>query len=216
MRILLLEDYQPLANLVQKHLLKLGVVDLAHDLAGARYFLDTKNYDLLIFDLILPDGDSLELCPFLKENKIATPVIFLTAELEDQKKLRCLQHGDDYLSKPFSLSELEARIRNLLLKKELGQRSCLQIDGLKLDPVAHLVKLEGQEIRLNRKEFLLLELFLSQPQKIFSRATLAEKIWQEDEVLFGNSIETTIANLRRKLEKKFIKTVKGVGYTLQK
>lgn len=215
MRILLLEDHLPLAKLVRKNLLKFGVVDLAHDLSGARYLLDTKDYDLLVLDLILPDGNSFDLCLFLQENKIQVPILFLSAETEVQQKLRCLQKGDDYLAKPFNIAELQARVRNLLLRRENSSASILSVAGLSLNATTHKAYLDQKELQLNRKEFLLLELFLSQPRKIFSRAALAEKIWQEDDVLFGNSIETNIANLRRKLSKKFIKTTKGVGYSLQ-
>lgn len=215
MRILLLEDHLPLAKLVRKNLLKFGVVDLAHDLSGARYLLDTKDYDLLVLDLILPDGNSFDLCLFLQENKIQVPILFLSAETEVQQKLRCLQNGDDYLAKPFNIAELQARVRNLLLRRENSSASILSVAGLSLNATTHKAYLDQKELKLNRKEFLLLELFLSQPRKIFSRAALAEKIWQEDDVLFGNSIETNIANLRRKLSKKFIKTTKGVGYSLQ-
>lgn len=215
MRILLLEDHLPLAKLVRKNLLKFGVVDLAHDLSGARYLLDTKDYDLLVLDLILPDGNSFDLCLFLQENKIQVPILFLSAETEVQQKLRCLQNGDDYLAKPFNIAELQARVRNLLLRRENSSASILSVASLSLNATTHKAYLDQKELKLNRKEFLLLELFLSQPRKIFSRAALAEKIWQEDDVLFGNSIETNIANLRRKLSKKFIKTTKGVGYSLQ-
>lgn len=215
MRILLLEDHLALAKLVKKNLLQFGVIDLASNLSKAKYLLDTRDYDLLILDLILPDGNSLELCPFLEENKIEVPILFLSAENEVQQKVHCLQRGDDYLDKPFHISELQARVRNLLFKKASDNSLLLSFFDLNLNPITHQAYLGKQELLLNRKEFLLLELFLSQPNKIFSRASLAEKIWQEDEVLFGNSIETTIANLRRKLNKKFIRTVKGVGYTLQ-
>lgn len=215
MRILLLEDHLPLAKLVRKNLLQFGVVDLAHDLSRAKYLLDTKDYDLLVLDLILPDGNSFNLCLFLQENKIQVPILFLSAEAEVQQKLRCLQNGDDYLAKPFNIAELQARVRNLLLRRENSSASILSVASLSLNATTHKAYLDQKELKLNRKEFLLLELFLSQPRKIFSRAALAEKIWQEDDVLFGNSIETNIANLRRKLSKKFIKTTKGVGYSLQ-
>jgi len=196
-------------------LLQFGVVDLAHDLSRAKYLLDTKDYDLLVLDLILPDGNSFNLCLFLQENEIQVPILFLSAEVEVQQKLRCLQNGDDYLAKPFNIAELQARVRNLLLRRENSSASILSVASLSLNTTTHKAYLDQKELKLNRKEFLLLELFLSQPRKIFSRAALAEKIWQEDDVLFGNSIETNIANLRRKLSKKFIKTTKGVGYSLQ-
>lgn len=210
----MIDDNSALCDLVKKRLIKDYVVDIALNLREARYLLDIKTYDLLVLDLVLPDGSGDELCLYLKENKLTIPVIFLTGESGFDKKILCLQKGNDFLSKPFNMLELEARIKLLLEKKNSGadKTAKLELNNLQLNQLTHMAELNGQEIKLNRKEFSLLELFLQHPAQIFNKATLAEKIWQEDEVLFGNSIETTIAHLRRKLGKDVIKTVKGVGY----
>lgn len=214
MRILLVEDNSALANLIKTHLSKSHVVDIALTLEKAHYLIDIKTYDLLILDLVLPDGNGLDLCESLKENKISLPILFLTAELDFAKKVSCLQSGDDYLAKPFNILELETRANILLRKNFTKEKDSLHNGGLELDNLVHQVKLNGQEIKLNRKEFSLLELFLKHPSQILSKAVLAEKIWQEEDVLLGNTIGTTIANLRRKLGRKMIKTIKGVGYSL--
>ena len=219
MRILLLEDNLFLSELIQTHLSKSYVVDLAHNLQEARYKIDTKSYDLLIFDVVLPDGNSQELLGSFKENKSLWPILFLSADLDSLKKINCLQNGDDYLAKPFSILELESRIK-ILLKQNQENKLISKIENVKhkdfeLDTQSHSVRLNSKEIKLNRKEFLLLELLLKNYKQVLSRAILAEKIWQSDEVLFGNSIETTITNLRRKIGKKLIETVKGVGYVIR-
>lgn len=215
MRILLTEDNFALANLVKTHLSNFHVVDVAHNLQKTRYFLDTRDYDLLILDLVLPDGNGQEICSYLKENQISLSILFLTAELDFEKKVSCLQSGDDYLVKPFHVLELETRVEILLRKKYKNESEKLRNNNLELDQFTHQVCLDGQEIKLNRKEFLLLELFLKYNKQILSRAILAEKVWQADDVLFGNTIEVTIANLRRKLGKNIIKTIKGVGYAME-
>lgn len=212
MRILLVEDNFALASLIKTQLSKFHVFDLAGSLEEARYLIDTKDYDLLLSDLSLPDGNGYELCDYLRANGIKLPILFLTAELEIKDKISCLQNGEDYLLKPFNMLELEAKISNLLEKNSKQPKPKLKSANLKLDSFAHQVYLDNKEIKLNRKEFLLLELFLKRRQQVLSKATLAEKIWQEDDVLFGNSIEMTISNLRKKLGKNAIKTVKGVGY----
>lgn len=214
MRILIVEDNSALANLIKTHLSKFHVVDKALTLEKARYLLDIRTYDLLILDLILPDGNGLELCDFLKESKTSLPILFLTAELDFAKKVFCLQSGNDYMAKPFNISELEARVDVLLRSNSHQEAKCFENNSLKLNQSTHQVKLNGQNIELNRKEFSLLELFLKYPTQVLSKAIMAEKIWQEENVLFGNTIGTTIANLRRKLGKNKIKTIKGVGYSL--
>jgi DNA-binding response OmpR family regulator len=214
-RILLTEDNLTLSNLIKTRLGKFHAIDVANNLKNASYFLDTKTYDLLILDLVLPDGNGCDICVYLKENKIILPILFLTAELDLAKKVHCLQSGDDYLAKPFNILELEARIKVLLRKISNKELQKLKKSGLEIDSLSHQAYLDNKEIELNRKEFLLLELFLKYPTQIFSKALLAEKVWQEENVLFGNAIETTIANLRRKIGKNLIKTVKGVGYILK-
>jgi len=214
-RILLTEDNHALADLVKAHLGNFHVIDVAHNLQKTRYFLDTKDYDLLILDLVLPDGNGQEICNYLKENEISLPILFLTAELDFDKKVSCLQSGDDYLAKPFNVLELETRVKILLRKNSKGESKKLKNNDLELNQFTHQVRLKGQEIKLNRKEFLLLELFLKYNKQVLSKAILAEKVWQADDALFGNTIEMTIANLRRKLGKNIIKTIKGVGYAIE-
>lgn len=215
MRILLVEDNLPLAKLLAAKLSQTYVLDHAANLETGRYLLDTHDYDLLVLDLILPDGNGLELAAYAKTNGLRLPTLFLTAEVDLAQKITCLSYERaDYLHKPFSVAELQSRIRLLLNQPEAANITNLQLGELTLDTKKHQVHLKQQEIKLNRKEFLLFELLFTSPQQIFSKAALVEKIWQSEEAIFSNSLETTIANLRRKLGKNLIRTVKGVGYAL--
>lgn len=214
MRILLIEDNLDLANLIDNCLSKFYVLDEVNGFKKARYFLDTKNYDLLIADINSIDEKDLKLCHYLKEHYIFLPILFLTAELTIQQKVSCLQRGADYLIKPFSISELAAKVKNLLRKGYKNRTKKLAKINLELDQVFHKAYAGGKEVVLNRKEYALLELFLYHPKQIFSKAMLAERVWREDKVLLGNTIETTMAHLRKKIGKDFIQTIKGVGYAI--
>jgi len=193
-RILLIEDNLDLASLIDACLGKFYVIDEADNLKKARYFLEIRTYDLLIADLNSTDEKDLEFCRYLKENHFYLPILFLTVELTIQQKINCLKHGADYLIEPFSILELVAKVKNLLRKNHKNKFRKLKSIDLELDQIAHKVYAGEKEIELNRKEFSLLELFMCHPRQVISKATLAEKIWQEDKVLFGNAIETTRAS----------------------
>ena len=214
-RILLVENNISLASLIKKHLSRLNVVDHTESLVKARFFLDGRDYDLLLTDFNLDDGDSFELLSYLKLNKIDLPILFLTADSSQKNKINFLENGRDFLLKPFSMLELEAKIK-LLLQKPQQQESLLEFEDIVLKPKSYEVSISGKEVKLNRKEFALFELFLTHPNQIFDKATLAEKIWQEDGVLFGNSSAMTVSHLRQKIGRDLIKTVKGVGYSLKR
>ena len=219
----MVEDSLALSSLLSQYLAKFYVVDVALDLERAKFLIDSKDYDLFIFDLILADGSTKELCPIIQENKLETPLLFLTAETANEHKDFCLQHGSDYLAKPFTLVEFEARVKKLLARslssKAADSKDILSLPNaafnLQVDEFKHQVVLTDRQVFLNRKEFALLALFMRYPAKIFSKAALAERVWQEESVLFSNSIEATITHLRRKLGKNIIRAVKGVGYALQ-
>lgn len=215
MRILLIEDNFALSRLINIHLSRFHIVDKVSCFKKAEFFLNTKNYDLLIVDLDSTNDNGHALCNYLREKHICLPVLFLTAFLTIEQKINCLERGVDYLIKPFNILELLARVKSLLRKVYKNKAKKLINIDLELDRISHRVYLGEKEIILNRKEYALLELFLSHSKQILSKAMLAEKIWQEDTVLVGNTIETTLAHLRKKIGKNFIKTIKGVGYTIR-
>lgn len=215
MRILLIEDNSALSRLIDVHLSRFHVVDKTSSLKKAEFFLDTKNHDLLIVDLDSTDDDGHTFCNYLKSKHIFLPVLFLTAFLTIEQKINCLQHGADYLIKPFNISELVAKVKNLLRTSRSNKTKKLRQINLELDQISHKVCLGEKEVVLNRKEYALLELFLANSKQVLSKAVLAEKIWREDKVLVGNTIETTLSRLRKKIGKNLIKTIKGVGYRME-
>lgn len=215
MRILLVEDNSALASLILKSLGKVYIFDLAENLHRARYFVDTKNYDLFIIDVLLPDGKGCLLCDYLIKNRVNAPILFLTAELDLCDKVAYLKSGADYLLKPFSIEELVNKITTLLHQKAVKQILKLKKANLLLNHLSRQVYINRQEIKLNRKEFALLELLIQHRRHVLSKNCLAEKVWQNEQVLFSNTIETTIARLRHKLGKEIIKTVKGSGYIIK-
>lgn len=215
MRILLIEDNSALADLIITHLIGFYVLDQVDSFQKARYLLDTRTYDLLIVDLDSTDDNGYVLCHYLRDKHVGLPVLILTAVLSVEQKLNCLKRGADYLMKPFNILELVTKAKSLLRKDfENGDKKLAKID-LELDQLSHKAYIGGKEVALNRKEFSLLELFLCHPKQVLSKAMLSEKIWRGDRVLMGNAIETTISHLRKKIGKDFIKTIKGVGYTIR-
>lgn len=211
MRILLVEDNCALNQLILTHLSKIYVVDQIDDVDKARFPLETKSYDLLIVDADTVGCKSEEFCHYLKKNYPYLLILLLTQELTIEQKVNCLQHGSDYLMKPFHALELINKTKNLLHKKYRKRRKSIN-SQFELNHLTHQAYTHGHEINLNRKEYALLELFLYHPQQILSKATLAEKIWHGDQVLMSNTIATTMAHLRKKIGKDFIQTIKGVGY----
>lgn len=209
-----MEDDSVLSDLINTQMSKIHAIDCAENLSKAHFFINTKTYDLLILDIFLPDGNVCGFCEHLKQNQIFLTTLFLTAESNICEKLIYMQSGSDYLIKPFNMVELELRIVALLEKHYQMKALKIKKDNLEIDSFSHQVYLNDLEIKLNRKEFLILELFLRNQQQIMSRVILAEQIWQDERVLVGNTIETTISSLRRKLGKNLIKTVKGVGYII--
>lgn len=209
MRILLIEDNSALAKLINNHLSQLHAVDQANNAQTARFFLDTKNYDLLIANTDFINDENYQ-----PDHYSHLSILLLTTELTIEQKIICLQRGMDYLIKPFHILELMTKVKFLFQKTHQNWKKLANIN-LVLDQFTRQVFINDKEVQLNRKEYALLELFLSNSKQIFSKATLAEKIWQEDRVLMGNTIATTIAHLRKKIGKNFVKTIKGVGYTIR-
>lgn len=215
MRILIIEDNFALADLINTCLSKFYVIDKVNNVHKAQYFLDIKTYDFLIVDLDSTNDSGYSLCHYLKDRHIYMPVLLLTTVLTVEQKINCLKHGNDYLIKPFSILELTAKVKNLLRKIRKNKLKKIVNTNFEIDQISHKVYFGKREVALNRKEFLLLELFTCYPKQVFSKAMLAEKVWLEEKVLMGNAIETTIFHLRQKIGKNFIKTIKGVGYVIR-
>ena len=219
MRVLVIEDEQKMADLLQRGLQEEGmdVVVAADGEAGLKAGKEDR-FDCIILDITLPGLDGLNVARSLREANIKTPILMLTARDSTEMKVQGLDAGgDDYLTKPFAFAELLARIRALLRRVEDVNR--LQIGDLVLDLIHRKVTRGGEEVQLTGKEFNLLEFFMRHPDEILSREVLSERVWNETYDALTNVIDVYINYLRNKVDRnrepKMIQTVRGVGYLLK-
>jgi DNA-binding response OmpR family regulator len=221
MRILIVEDDHRLAASLQKGLGESGfAVDVAHDSPEALAATLTGQYEVLVVDVMLPGDDGFQLSRQLREQRVSVPILMLTARDAVDDKVRGLEAGaDDYMTKPFAIRELIARIR-ALARRHLPDRSAVLTAGrIRMDTAAHRVEAAGREIELTAKEFAILELFLHYPNRLLSRTQIIEHIWNYDFDGGRNLIEVYVGRLRRKLINAgagdpFV-TVRGSGYRLE-
>ena len=177
--------------------------------------------DAVLLDVLMPGLDGLEVCRRMRDTGDRTPVLMLTARDAVSDRVAGLEAGaDDYLSKPFALEELLARLRALLRRSGWeDDRQTLRFDDLELDPVAHEVRRGDRPIELTRTEYLLLELFLHHPRQVLTRSQIFERVWGYDFGPSSNSLEVYVGYLRRKTEAggepRLLHTVRGVGYVLR-
>ena len=221
MKILLVEDEQKLAEALAKGLgLEGYAVDIIADgkKALTRISLHRTDYDLIILDLMLPSMDGLEICRQVREMNITIPILVLTARAETDSKVKLLLSGaDDYLVKPFSFVELNARIHALLRRPTESLPETLKIGDLELNPGERRALREGKEIPLTLKEFGLLEYFMRHPGIVVNREDLLNHLWDFNYVGFSNVVDVHVKNLRRKLGQdagRLLETVRGIGYRL--
>lgn len=221
MRILIVEDEHRLGEHLAKGLREEGfAADLASNVVRARTSMIENPYDLVLLDLLLPDGDGLGLLREWRREGHATPVLALTARDLLGDKISGLDAGaDDYLTKPFAFEELLARVRALLRRRAAEPQNILAIADLSLDRTARRVQRAGREIELTPKEFALLEHFLLHPGATLTRAEIAEHVWDERYEARSNVIDVMVARLRRKLEAggapRLLVSVPGLGYVLR-
>jgi len=197
--------------------LKLGghAVDWVEDGEAAQAALGAEPYDLVLLDLGLPRRSGLEVLRELRRRGGRTPVLVLTARDAVADKVTGLDAGaDDYLVKPFDLDELHARVRALLRRSSGRADPVLEVAGLRLDPAAHEVSLDGAPVALSAREFALLEALLEHPGRPMSRARLEERLYGWGEQVESNAIEVHVHQLRKKLGSHFIQTLRGVGYVV--
>lgn len=218
MRILLVEDDKKISSALSKGLKAEGyAVDSAADGIKGEELALINNYDLIILDIMLPKQDGWQTCSNLRKASIFTPILMLTALDDVSDKIKGLDYGaDDYLAKPFHFGELLARMRALLRRGSEIKSAVLEKFGLKLDLNTHIASREGREILLSTKEFALLELFMMNPNKILSRETISEHLWDMNFDPRSNVIEAFVKFLRQKIDKDYdkqlIQTVRGSGY----
>jgi DNA-binding response OmpR family regulator len=223
MRLLVVEDEEDLAEGLRVGLARTGyAVDVAADAAEAYDRLTVNEYDLMLLDINLPDGDGFTLCRSLRSGELDTPgdgdlrVLMLTARGGLDDRVRGLDEGaDDYLVKPFALAELLARIRALLRRDTAGTSAVRTIGPLRLDSARHLATLDGTPLPLTPKEFGILEYLITRPGRVISSEELLEHVWDANADPFTQTVRVTVGTLRRKLGDGWIDTVVGRGYRLR-
>jgi two-component system, OmpR family, response regulator len=216
LRILVVEDDPLLAESLVRALQQQGY-GVGHARRGqdADTALRTHRFDLLLLDIGLPDVDGFEVLRRLRARSDATPVLVVTAREAVDERVHGLDLGaDDYLTKPFSLSELEARVRALLRRAKPALAARIVVGGLTVDSAARRAKIDGRAVELTAREWTLLELFLARPGHALSKLTIARTIGDSVAAVAPNTVEVYVSRLRAKLEPAgiVIRTVRGFGY----
>ncbi len=222
MRILIVEDEKKVAQFLQKGFqAESFTVDIAADGQSGLRLAQTETYDAIILDVMLPGKSGIEILTSLRQSKIATPVLMLSARSDIEDRVEGLNLGaDDYLPKPFAFSEVLARVRAIVRRKSADvMASFLTVGDLRMDLLARRVERAGRDIPLTNKEFELLEYLLRNKGRVLSRVILMEHIWDINFDSETNIVDVVINRLRRKIEdgfsSKLIYTVRGVGYALK-
>jgi two-component system OmpR family response regulator len=222
MRVLLVEDDAKMAALVRRGLTENGTaIDIAPQGEEALWMARAHDYDAIVLDVMLPGLDGFETCATLRAQGVWAPVLMLTARDAVEDRVSGLDAGaDDYLTKPFSLAELRARLRALVRRGAAERPTVLEVGDLRLDPATQEVRRGNAPIKLSAKEYALLELFLRRPGEVISRYDLLEHGWDMGYENRSNVITVYIRYLREKIDRPFgrhsIETVHGAGYRLRK
>jgi DNA-binding response OmpR family regulator len=220
MRILIVEDDLQLATSLLLGLEEAGMAaDAVKDGAEALAVATTTTYDVIVLDVMLPDRDGFQVCRGLRQRRVETPILMLTGRDAIEDRVQGLNSGaDDYLTKPFALRELVARIKALSRRHLVDRTATLSVGPISLDTVSHVVQVSGQPVELTAKEFAIMEFFMLHPRQVLSREQVLENVW--DYAFDGgrNLIEVYMGRLRKKLtdagiEDPFV-TLRGAGYRL--
>ena len=223
MKVLVVDDERAVRESLRRALELEGYeIELAEDGRAALSRLEDEagQPDAVILDLLMPGVDGLDVCRRLRRTGIKVPVLMLTARDEVESRVAGLDAGaDDYVTKPFALEELLARLRALLRRTADDAGEILQFGDLQLDPGTREVRRGDRPIDLTRTEFALLELFMVNPRQVLTRSIIFERVWGYDFGFASNSLDVYIGYLRRKTEAggepRLIQTVRGVGYALR-
>lgn len=220
MNILLIEDDKLLSEFIKKVLQNDGhFVQVESDGEKGFHSAQKKQYDVIILDIMLPHKDGISICAELRRQKIATPILILSAQTEEDYRVRGLDIGaDDYLTKPFSHKELLARIRAITRRPSAVLQSELVVGDLSLSPDGHRVERAGKAIELSPKEYQLLEFLMRNQDTALPKHLILNKVWQIRSTAASNRLEVHVRHLREKVDKPFkkkvIHTVRGIGYKL--
>jgi two-component system copper resistance phosphate regulon response regulator CusR len=220
MRLLLVEDDKSIADTVAAGLSEQGfTVERAASYADGLRAATVGSFDLIVLDLMLPGGSGLDLCATLRSQRVATPILMLTARDAVDDRVRGLEAGgDDYLTKPFAFRELVARLKALGRRRPTPSTPIIRVQDLEVDLAAHRVRRAGHTVDLSAKEFQLLECLVRHYDQVVDRATITAHVWDDNHDPFTNVLEVLVKRLRRKIddgfEPKLIHTLRGAGYRL--
>jgi len=221
MRVLLVEDDVRMAAAMSRALRGAGIVaDVAATGDDALWMVRAASYDAMVLDVMLPDVDGFETCRLLRADGVWLPVIMVTARDAIEDRVRGLDAGaDDYLTKPFSLAELLARLRALVRRDPVERPSVLRVGSLRLDPAARQVWRGEHEIALSAREYALLETFMRHAGQVLSQQQLLDAAWDFEYEHRSNVVEVYMRYLREKIDRPFgvrsLETVRGIGYRLR-
>ena len=222
MRVLVVEDDTAMAAALRRGLSAQGVTaDVAGRGEDALWMAAATEFDALVLDIALPGIDGFETCRRLREDGVWAPILMLTARDAVEDRIRGLDQGaDDYLTKPFSLAELSARLRALARRGAVERPAELEVGDLRLNPATREVRRGDEEISLSAKEFALLEAFMRHPGEVLSAYRLLEHAWDYDYENRSNVVQVYVRYLREKIDRPFgvvsLETVRGAGYRLRK
>jgi len=219
MQILIVEDEEKIVNLLRRGLLEdRYTVDFARDGEEALYKFEINEYDLVLLDLMIPKVNGIEVCRKIRKVNTSLPILMLTAKDAVEDKIVGLDAGaDDYVTKPFSFSELVARIRALLRRGKQADPAILSIDSLSLNPATKMAKRGDKSIILTAREYELLEYFMRNQKVVLTKTQILEHVWDYNYEGLSNIVETYVKYLRKKLrttpkDKELIHTRRGSGY----
>lgn len=220
MRILLVEDDRSLQRTLSKLFRSQNfAVDATASGKEGAFLAKTNDYDAIVLDLMLPDINGFEVCKEVRREKVATPILMLTALDDVADRIKGLDTGaDDYLPKPFNIDELLARVRALTRRRSDDKTTVIKVHDLEIDTAARRVYRGGEELKLTPKEFALLEYLVLNRKRIITRSELSEHVWDINFDPSSNVIDAFIKQLRRKVDRghtpEIITTVRGIGYTI--
>lgn len=221
MRILVIEDEKELCDSIKEGLILDGYeVDACYNGLDGEEMATVETYDLILLDLTLPDMDGMEILQSVRSQNALVPILILSARVQTEDKVEGLDRGaNDYLTKPFDFSELEARIRSLTRRKFVQKSIYLSFDGLELDTKSRRLHYNGEEIFFTKKEMGILEYLLLNQERVVSQEEIIEHVWNNEVNEFSNSIRVHISALRKKLREKMghdpIVNKVGQGYILK-
>ncbi|MDR3492953.1 MAG: response regulator [Gammaproteobacteria bacterium] len=218
MRVLLVEDDELLGDGLRTGLVQYGyAVDWLKDGISADQALKTDSFELVVLDLGLPKMSGIQVLQNLRARGLTMPVLILTARESVEDRVKGLDSGaDDYLTKPFDLDELCARLRALQRRFSARAEPLLTHEGICLDPASHTVTLNDESINVSRREFALLQKLLENAGRVLSREHLTQSLYGWGEDVDSNALEVHIHNLRKKFGQNFIRTIRGIGYMIDK